>query len=165
MNKISLIFVAVMLSIVFFNGGNLFGMDRVKKIRLKGAIKESTPKAVTILELEKLPLTEYSVFNPYRKERKTYKGVLMKDMVNAFGEPGVTKISIIAVDGYHSEFVEDEWLKWDILFAIKSDGKLMGPDVNGPVKVVMPYDTSPEMDRILYEPKWIWAIKTIIFSK
>lgn len=153
------------MTIVLLNGGNLFGKDRVQKVRLKGAIKELAPTAVTISELEKLPLAEYSVFNPYRKERKTYKGVLMKELVIAFGAPGVTKISIIAVDGYQSEFVEDEWLKWDILFAIRSDGKLMGPDVNGPMKVVMPYDTSPEMDRILYEPKWIWAIKTIVFIK
>ncbi len=167
MNKIEKDYfvIPIFLIVFFLNAANLAAGERIKKIRLQGAVKESTPQVVTVPELEDLPQTEYTVFNPYHKAKNKYKGILMKELVNIFGQPKVTRINIVAADGYHSEFTRKEWEKWDILFALRENGELMDSDRNGPVKVVMPYDTSPGMDKVYYEPKWIWAIKKIIFVK
>jgi len=162
--NIHFIFSIVLITIICHIGDAATG-ERIQKIKLYGAINEPAPFFITISDLEQLSLTEYPVFNPYRKKTITYKGVLMKELVKKFGQPGVTKIMIGAIDGYQSEFIIQEWQKWNILFAFKADGELMGPDRNGPLKVIMPYDTSPDMDRVLYEPKWIWAINKITFKK
>ncbi len=82
MNKSSsiyLIFSIALITIICHIGDAIAG-ERIKKIKLQGAINEPAPFFVTIADLEKLSPTEYSVFNPYRKKKITYKGVLMKDL-------------------------------------------------------------------------------------
>lgn len=53
---------------------------RVPKITLLGACLPETPRAVTIADLEKLPLIEYTVLDPFSKKPTRYKGVLVRDI-------------------------------------------------------------------------------------
>ncbi len=144
--------------------GESFALNRVAVIHLDGAVKNLTPGKVTVAELEKLPQTTYVTFNPYEKKRFTYTGVLLKDLVTAYAAPDCVALTVTARDEYQVTFFREEWLRWDILLATRTDGKTMSIRDSGPAKIVMPYDTVQNVDFDEYTPKWIWLIKSIHFK-
>jgi hypothetical protein len=139
--------------------------ERVWKIRLAGEINEAAPQAVTIEDLEKLPLTEYSVFDPFKKERFLFKGVLLREIIKEYGVSGVNKVQIKAIDEYMADFSQGDWTRWDIMLATRQDGKPIEVKQSGPARIVMPYDTAKDIDQSVYNPKWVWLISSIEFIR
>ncbi|MBF0276743.1 MAG: molybdopterin-dependent oxidoreductase [SAR324 cluster bacterium] len=137
--------------------------ERVRKIKLVGNHLFETSKSITVNDLEKLPMTEYSVVDPYSKEETGYKGVLLREFVSRFGTQEVVKITVRAIDEYVIHFNREEWTRWDILLATQKNGTHMDVQNGGPVRIVFPYHKSKDIDQVKYHPKWIWQIKQIEF--
>jgi hypothetical protein len=134
-------------------------------IALEGLLRPSTPRSITVAELEKLPLTEYTTFNPYDKRRVRYRGVLLRDLAAALALPAADRMVVTAIDAYRAEFTSSEWKRWDIMLATQVDRKHIGVKDSGPARIVFPYDTAPDIDRQLYNPKWVWLIKSLRFEE
>jgi hypothetical protein len=119
---------------------------------------------VVVADLEKLPLTEYTTYDPYEKRRVHYKGVLLRELVGRYADPGVQAVRLLAVDDYRITLTRPEWTRWDILLATQMDGRHLSRREKGPVKIVFPYDTAKDIDHKVYDPKWIWQITQIEFE-
>lgn len=139
--------------------------ENILDIKLSGSILETTPETVTVLDLEKLPLTGYAVNDPYVEERVEYRGVTLKDLVEGYAKPTTQKMVLVAIDDYKVEFTRDEWTRWDILLATRMNGKYMELEEKGPAKIVMPYDTAEDINQTSYTPFWIWEINWIEFQE
>lgn len=68
-----------------------------------------------------------------------------------------------AIDDYKIDLTKEEWLRWDILLATQTDGLYMDIKEKGPARIVFPYDTAKDIDPLIYNPKWIWQVKSIEF--
>jgi hypothetical protein len=133
------------------------------EIKLLGNVQESAPGYLTVADIEELPLIEYSVNDPVIGGLHTYSGVTLKDLVETYAKPTTKKTTITAIDEYKIEFTKDEWDKWDIILATRTDGEYMNIEGKGPAKIVMPYDTAEGIDKTAMAPKWIWQIDMIEF--
>lgn len=134
-------------------------------IALKGNLVDGVPSSVTAEMLETLPMTEYTVMDPYALQQVVYRGVLVRDLVARYGRPDTAAIHLRAIDDFKAEITRDEWTRWDVLLATRKDGQLMSIDNSGPARIVFPYDTAPDIDHTVYADKWIWQINAISFDK
>lgn len=159
----SLVVPAIGIISLFLTDAGAAGEKRALKIRLMGEAKSTAPGFVTVADLEKLTITEYSVVDPYKKKPVIYRGVLLRDIVGEYSKRGVNKVRLKAIDDYMVEFVRSEWMRWDIMLATRSDGKHMTIKESGPARIVMPFDTARDIDKVVYTPKWIWLVNRIEF--
>lgn len=139
--------------------------DREWRIELTGAVRSTAPSSVTIRDLENLSLAEYSVFDPFKKQRFKFTGVLLRDIVKQYGAADVDKVQLEAIDEYIVDFNRDDWERWDIMLATRQDGKHITIEQSGPARIVMPYDTARDIDQNIYSPKWIWLVRSIKFTQ
>ena len=165
MSTIRIIPILTFLLLSIFLIDKVTASDREKKIQLRGSALDSSYTFTTVSQLEKLTQSKFTIFNIYKKETINYRGILLKDFVNTFAKKSITKIIIEAIDGYKIVFEKKEWHDWDIMFALRENGKLLTTRMNGPMKVVIPYEKSIGIDETYFAPKWIWAIKKITFVK
>lgn len=157
----------LILALIFASPGVMLteaaAQDRVWTIRVAGELRDAAPRSITIEDLEKLPLTEYSVFDPFKKKRFSFTGILLREIVREYGASGVDKIQLKAIDEYVVDFIQDDWTRWDIMLATRQDGKHIEIKQSGPARIVMPYDTAKDIDHDVYSPKWIWLVNKIEF--
>jgi len=139
--------------------------DPAWRIDLTGDVQSAAPSSVTIEDLEKLPLTEYNAFDPFKKQRINFTGVLLRDIVREYGAAGVDRVQVKAIDQYIADFIRDEWARIDILLATRMDGKPITIKQNGPVRIVLPDDTARDMGHDVFIAKWIWFVKSIQFIR
>lgn len=138
--------------------------ERVLKIKIRGSVVAGTPSTVTVEELEKLPLTVLSTFDPFGKKQLNFKGVLLEDLATSYGTRNVTKIRLSAIDGYQVVFSPEEWQTKKLLLATRIEDKKIDRRQSGPARVVLPFDegNASEAER-LYTTKWIWMVNKIEF--
>jgi hypothetical protein len=137
---------------------------RESKIRVSGNVKSLIKQAITVSDIEKLPQTQYSVLDPYSKKQTVYSGVLVRDFVEHYGNKGIKQLEIRAIDDFKAVITRDEWTRWDVLLATKTDGSHMAIADNGPARIIFPYDTAKDIDPLIYNDKWIWQINRIAFQ-
>jgi hypothetical protein len=112
--------------------------------------------------IEKLGTVRYAVTDPFENKKITYTGVLMSDLLNAIGAaPNATTIHMVALDDFIAEIKVADLKRWPVLLATRADGELMSVEKGGPTRIIFPYDTHPDIDRVSYRDLWIWNIKTM----
>ncbi|MCR9254468.1 MAG: hypothetical protein NXI16_00035 [Alphaproteobacteria bacterium] len=138
--------------------------DGSAKIRLLGAIADNAKSRVTVAEIEAIGTAEIDAYNPYEKKADLYTGVWMRDFAAHFGDPGVTTITMTAIDDYEITFEKAEWDALRILIATKVNGSYMRLENKGPMRIIFP-DYDPKLEAYQVNlPKWMWMIKRIEFN-
>ncbi len=91
--------------------------------------------------LEKLRLVKYDVNDPWLKEKVTYSGVLLSDLIEVAGAPdAATEVIAFALDGYAAPIPVSEIESWPVLLATQSNGAHMTIENSGPTRIIFPYD-------------------------
>lgn len=138
--------------------------DRKHTILLSGATRDGNKQRVTVKQIEQLKTHQVAVFNPYEDRTESYSGVWMKEFVQHFGQPDVTRMKMHAVDDYSIEFNASEWNDLRILMATRTNGKYMGYELKGPIRIIFPdYDPKLEVYKVNL-PKWMWMINKVEFE-
>lgn len=133
--------------------------ERAMTIRLVGATREAAPKRLTVAQLEKMPLVESEIFDPYLKKQVRYQGVCLTEFIKKFATSDTKNVRISAIDEYVIFFANDVAETDDFMLATRMDGELMSRAMSGPVKIVMK-ENDPDNH---YVEKWIWMINRIEF--
>ena len=91
--------------------------------------------------LEQLRLVKYEVDDPWLKEKVTYSGVLLSDLLEVAGAADtVTEVIAFALDGYAAPIPVSEIETWPVLLATQSNGDQMTIENSGPTRIIFPYD-------------------------
>ncbi len=112
--------------------------------------------------LEGFGLVKYTVNDPWLNATNTYTGVLISDLYKIIGSSSAaTSLHFTALDDYEVEISLEDAAKWPILLATRNNGNYMDVENSGPTRVIFPYDTYSDIDKIAYKDFWIWNIKTV----
>jgi hypothetical protein len=123
------------------DGGNVVEFDR-QQLEALGTevIRTSTPWYETPVEFEGVPLAK------------------LMDYVGASG----TVISAVALNDYSSEIPIEDFAKYDVILAMKRDGEYMPVTDKGPLFIVYPYDSSPELKSETFYSRSVWQVAKIV---
>ena len=140
------------------------GTDGGARIKLLGKVASDVSARVTVKQIESIGTSDLDAYNPYEKRNDVYTGVWMNEFVARFGQPDVKSVTFKAIDDYEINFDPSEWKGLRILIATRVNGKYIGLEEKGPMRIVFPdYDPG----KSVYQenlPKWMWMITKIEFK-
>lgn len=113
--------------------------------------------------LEALGGAELAVTTPWTDGRQVFQGVLGKRILETVGARGERMLAR-AINDYQVEIPLSDLRDYPVLFALKQNGKYMRVRGKGPIWIVYPRETYPELDTDVITDRWVWQLKEIIIE-
>jgi hypothetical protein len=110
--------------------------------------------------LEKLPQQSFTTMTPWDNQPIRFEGPLLRDVLAAAKASGVT-IKAAALNDYQSSIPLDDAQKFDVILAHKMNDLDIPVKTKGPLFVVYPYDTKPELRSTVYYERSAWQLKSL----
>ncbi|WP_348944262.1 molybdopterin-dependent oxidoreductase [Chitinibacter sp. FCG-7] len=158
--------VALASLLAFFAANTASAMDKpAGKVILTISGKVSKPNQGKLAQfdlrmLEALPQVSHTVTTPWYPRKVTFRGPLLRDVLNAAGGSG-TRIKAIAINDYAVEIPLSDALQHEVILALRLNGKPMAARDKGPIFVIYPYDKfAPDAVQRFYD-RSVWQLDTL----
>jgi hypothetical protein len=110
--------------------------------------------------LAELGVTEITTSTPWTDGVPVFSGVLARTILERVGAEGTT-VNATALNDYTVGIPMEELLNYDVLLATEMNGEEMKVSDKGPVWIVYPRDSEPDLqDRRLHD-RWVWQLKAL----
>ena len=110
--------------------------------------------------LEALPQQVVVTRTPWFNQIRRFTGPLLRDVLSAAGAQG-TLLRLVALNDYQVDMPFDDAQRYDVIIARLLDDKPMAVRDKGPLFVVYPFDTRPELRSATYYSRSAWQLRTI----
>lgn len=110
--------------------------------------------------LEQLPQTRFSTNTPWYAQPRAFTGPLLRDVLRAAGAQG-TLLRARALNDYRVDIPFDDAQRFDAIVARLLDDAPMTVRDKGPLFVVYPYDSLPELRTAVYYSRSAWQLRSI----
>ena len=132
-------------------------------LTIQGNIKLTNQGSRAVFDrhmIEQLSLTQVTTSTPWTDGVSTFEGPLLRGLIDYVGGVG-KKISMVALNDYSASMPMEDMRKYDIVLAMKKDGKTLSVRDKGPFFVIYPFDHFPELNNELIHNRSVWQIKAI----
>jgi hypothetical protein len=110
--------------------------------------------------LDSLPQTSFVTTTPWFKTPVKFTGPLLRDVLQALKAHGKS-IKATALNDYKVDIPMDDALKYDVILARHIDGQVITVREKGPIFVIYPFDSAPQLKNLTYYSRSIWQLKSI----
>jgi len=110
--------------------------------------------------LEALGETSFSTSTPWYQEPVKFEGVAIAKLLDAVGATG-DRIVSIALNDYSAEMPIEDARKFGVILALKRDGEYMTVRDKGPIFIVYPFDSDPDLKAQKYYSRSVWQVARI----
>jgi hypothetical protein len=110
--------------------------------------------------LEKLGLTSFSTATPWYDGKVKFEGVPMAKLMQHVGANG-TSITVKALNDYATEIPMEDFTKYPVIMALKRNDTYMPVRDKGPLFIVYPYDSDPDLKHQRFYSRSAWQVATI----
>ena len=110
--------------------------------------------------LEKLPQHSFTTRTPWYPTPRTFTGPLLRDVLAAAGASG-EQLRLVALNDYKVSVPAADAQKFDVILARLLDGQPMPVRDKGPLFVIYPYDSNPELRSEMYFNRSAWQLRKI----
>ncbi len=107
--------------------------------------------------LEKLPQHKVFTKSPWYPQGAEFTGPLLRDVLAAAGAKG-EKIIAVALNDYKTDIPVQDAYKFDVIVAHHMNGKPMPVREKGPLFIVYPFDSKPELQSEVYQNRSAWQL-------
>lgn len=132
-------------------------------LTVKGAVSNTNVGGSAVFDrdmLSALPGREAEIPTPWAPEPTRFGGAYLRAVLEAAGADG-TRIVIRALNDYSAELPVSDARQFDTILADRIDGQPMSVREKGPLMVVYPFDTRPELYTERYFARSVWQIREI----
>ncbi|HEX2654884.1 MAG TPA: molybdopterin-dependent oxidoreductase, partial [Xanthobacteraceae bacterium] len=95
-------------------------------------------------ELEAMGTVSFETNTPWYKQSVKFEGVPLDKLMQRVGASG-QRVVAMALNDYSTEIPIEDFAKYHAILAIKRDGEYMPVKDKGPLFIVYPYDSDPEL--------------------
>ena len=166
MGRILSILAAAFLSLVCLNpvGAQTLAApkgDPILEIGGKIGVTNAPGKAVFDRDPSKsVGLETIKTTTPWHSGQVTFEGVPLDKLMRLVGATGKT-VRVVALNDYAATVPIDDFAKFNVILAMKRDGQYMPVRDKGPLFVIYPYDSSPELKSQVYYARSVWQVKSL----
>jgi hypothetical protein len=111
--------------------------------------------------LESIGVVAVETNSPWYDGRVRFEGVPLKKLMAFVGAKG-TIVTAVALNDYVSTIPMEDFNKFNVILAMKRDGNYMEVREKGPLFVIYPYDSSPELQTQTYYTRSAWQVAKLI---
>lgn len=133
-------------------------------LTLSGKVGEkNTPNgaAFDMAMLAALPQKTFTTRTPWDRQSMKFSGPLLRDVLAAVKAQGTT-LKAIAVNDYTTSIPASDADQFDMVLAHHMNGQPIPPRTKGPLFIVYPYDSKPELKSKIYQDRSAWQLKEIV---
>ena len=110
--------------------------------------------------LQAMKQTTFIAPTPWDTRPVKFSGPLLREVLAAAGVSG-TRLSAVAVNDYAVTIPWSDTTKFDVILAIKMNDRDIPARTKGPVFLVYPFGSSPELEATVYKDRSIWQLKAL----
>lgn len=110
--------------------------------------------------LERLPQTSFDSRTPWYAQARRFTGPLLRDVLAAAGARGRT-VRALALNDYRVDIPYEDTQVHDMIVARLLDGRPMAVRDKGPLFILYPFDSKPELRSAVYYARSAWQLKTL----
>jgi hypothetical protein len=111
--------------------------------------------------LESLGMESFTTSTPWFDGPQTFEGVPMARIMRTVGAQG-TVVTAIALNDYSTEIPMTDFTRYNVLLALKRNGEYMRVRDKGPLFIVYPYDSAPELRGQPYYGRSAWQLSQLV---
>ncbi|MFV0264807.1 MAG: molybdopterin-dependent oxidoreductase [Kluyvera sp.] len=110
-----------------------------------------------IASLEKMGTVSFQTTSPWYNGRTTFTGIPLQKLMEYVGAKG-TVVKVTALNDYTTVIPLSDFKKYNAILALKINGEYMRIRDKGPLFVVYPYDSLPELNNQIYYSRSAWQV-------
>lgn len=118
---------------------------------------ESGKAVFDIASLEKLGTVSFQTTSPWYNGRTTFTGIPLQKLMDYVGAKGMV-VKVTALNDYTTVIPLGDFKKYNAILALKINGEYMRIRDKGPLFVVYPYDSLPELNNQIYYSRSAWQV-------
>jgi hypothetical protein len=130
---------------------------------IRGRVRRPNAGAVARLDLEalqNLPQTSFTTQTPWYASARRFTGPLLRDVLARVGAEGNT-LRVTALNDYRVDVPMQDVQRHDVIVALLLDGTPMTVRDKGPLFMIYPFDTHPELRSAVYYSRSVWQLSEI----
>ena len=110
--------------------------------------------------LEAIGTTSFVTNTPWYKEPVKFEGVSLDKLMTAVGASG-ERIVAVGLNDYSAELPMEDTKKYNVILALKRDGEYMPVRDKGPLFIVYPFDSNPDLKNQKFYSRSVWQVARI----
>jgi hypothetical protein len=110
--------------------------------------------------LEALGTASFETTTPWFDGPVKFEGVPMTALLARVGASG-ERLRVVALNDYSSEIPIEDFAQYGVIMALKRNGEYMPVRDKGPLFIVYPYDSVPELKSQKFYSRSVWQVKRI----
>ncbi|HZH09502.1 MAG TPA: molybdopterin-dependent oxidoreductase [Microvirga sp.] len=110
--------------------------------------------------LEALGTISFETETPWYSEPVTFEGVPLAKLMQYVGAKG-EHIVVTALNDYSSDIPFADIMKYNVILAMKQNGQYMSVRDKGPLFIVYPFDSDPQLKHQTYYGRSVWQVSKI----
>jgi hypothetical protein len=133
-------------------------------LTISGKVSASDPEAGLTFgraELEAMGTVSFETNTPWYKQPVKFEGVPLDKLMQKVGASG-QRVIAMALNDYSTEIPIEDFAKHHAILAIKRDGAYMSIRDKGPLFIVYPYDSDPELKSQKFYSRSAWQVNRLI---
>lgn len=132
-------------------------------LRISGLISTGGSAGVVTLDgatLDALPVHSFTTTAPWFKNRTSFSGPLLSDVLDSVGAKG-TQLAMRALNDYKVMVPVSDAYQYQPILARRINNQLISVRDKGPLFLIYPFDSRPELNTEVFFARSIWQIKSI----
>jgi hypothetical protein len=111
--------------------------------------------------LEALGMVAFETKTPWYDRPVKFEGVPLDALMKKVGAQG-DRVVAVALNDYSSEVPIEDFAKYHTILALKRDGEYMPVRDKGPLFIVYPFDSNPELKSQKYYSRSVWQVARLV---
>lgn len=132
-------------------------------LTVEGAVANTNRAGAAVFDrgmLQGLGLRTLRTGTTWTEGVTTFEGVLVRDVLKAAGAEGETVVAQ-ALNDYRIDIPRSDFQDYDVLLAMRMDGKDLTARDKGPLWIVYPRDDHPELQNGRSDHRWVWQLNAL----
>lgn len=113
-----------------------------------------------IASLEKLGAVSFQTTSPWYNGRTTFTGISLQKLMDYVGANG-SVVKVTALNDYTTVIPLSDFKKYNVILALKINGEYMRIRDKGPLFIVYPYDSIPELNNQIFYSRSAWQVSSM----
>jgi hypothetical protein len=111
--------------------------------------------------LEAIGMVSFTTGTPWTDGPVTFEGVPMDKLMAMVAAQG-DQITALALNDYSTDIPIVDFARYHTILALKRDGEYMPVRDKGPLFIVYPYDSNPELKHQMFYSRSAWQLSRIV---
>lgn len=111
--------------------------------------------------LESLGMETVETTTPWYSGAVKFEGVSLDKLMKRVGATGERAV-VVALNDYSSEIPMEDFSKYNVILALKRNGEYMPVRDKGPLFIIYPFDSKPELKSQTFYGRSVWQVAKIV---